>query len=488
MSGSSGIRLYFFVGLFGLVLLTGACADPDSALDAPEASVIIYLVDTLRADRLGTYGYTGRATSPYLDELAKRSVVFEQAYGPAPWTVPSVTAVMTSSYACENGIATIRQRLNASIVPLAERLEAMDYYTGGFYNNPMVGDAIGLDRGYAEFVEGEDTSNEWTPQVRNFLTRADGDPFYLYLHTMEPHDAFRVPYAFIRQYGHVSVDEQGLVEAAMRRLNTASQADFLANNPPGSAPENDVIQAEAMAELDDYEENFRLLYDASVLWADKNVSDVVEVLKETGAWDRSIFIFMSDHGEEIGDHGGWYHGQSVYEELVRVPLIMHFPGDEFAGRRVETPVSLVDVMPTIFDYLQSAERCDGCRGKSLLPVIRSPENGHDEGPEIMSLRTNVAFFYRPWKEGRGDLNVAVRQGSWKAIWNAELGSVELYDLESDPGELANLSSKNRALAAAMEEAAREWLERCKMREQAPEAAPQLDDETRDRMRALGYFE
>ena len=487
MSDSSGIRLIFSV-VFGLVLFTGACVDPESAPDAPQAPVIIYLVDTLRADRLGTYGYTGRATSPYLDELAKKSVVFEQAYAPAPWTVPSVTAVMTSSYACENGIATIRQRLNASIIPLAERLEAINYYTGGFYNNPMVGDAIGLDRGYAEFVEGDDTSNEWSPQVREFLAKAGGDPFYLYIHTMEPHDAFWTPYAFIQPYGHVSVDEQGRIEAAMRRLNAASQADFLADKPPGSTEENDVIQAQAMAELEDHEENFRLLYDASVLWADKNVSDVVEVLKETGAWDRSIFIFMSDHGEEIGDHGGWYHGQSVYEELVRVPLIIHFPGDQFAGRRVETPVSLVDVMPTIFDYLDSAERCDGCRGKSLLPIIQRPENRHDEEPRILALRTNVAFYYRPWKERRGDLNVVVRQGSWKAIWNAELGSVELYDLVSDPRELADLSGENRALAANMEQAAREWLERCQKRERTPEVAPQLDEETRERMRALGYFD
>ena len=112
-----------------------------------------------------------------------------------------------------------------------------------------------------------------------------------------------------------------------------------------------------------------LLYDAAVLESDANLGSVIDELKETGRWDETLFILVSDHGEELGDHGGWLHDQSAYDELIRVPLVIRFPGDEFAGRRIEGPVSLLDIVPTIMDYLHRPELAANCRGQSLMPLL-----------------------------------------------------------------------------------------------------------------------
>jgi len=451
-------------GFLALALVVGSCADREPA--APDVPIIIYLVDTLRADRLGVYGYSDRSTSPQLDKLAAESVVFEQAYAPAPWTTPSVVSLLTSTFACEHGLVTPRQRLNVSLVPLAERLADIGYYTGAFFNNPMIRASTGLDRGYAEFVKGDDTSNDWLAEMRQFLVNTDGRPGFAYLHTMEPHDVYWTPYPFIQKFGFVDMDTRKRIQTAMRRFNKANQADFLARKPVGTTI-NTEVQTDAMYELELLTETFNILYDASVLWADQNVGNIIALLKEQGVWDKSIFIFLSDHGEEIGDRGGWFHGQSVYEELARVPLLIHFPNGEFSGQRLTAPVSLVDVMPTILDYLGESDRCEECRGNSVLPLLRDSGSVNETGAVIPAIRINRAAYYRPWREGRGDVNVVVRQGQWKGIWNDDLQTLELYDLGKDPGEKSDLSESNGKLARQTGQIAWQWLENCRRHEQIP---------------------
>jgi len=464
-----------------------ATACNDGGKGVQDVPVIIYLVDTLRADRLGFYGYDKRDTSPHLDALAAQSVVFEQAYAPAPWTIPSVMSLHTSTFACEHGVENTRQALNSSFLPLAEHLRTLGYYGGAFYSNPIIGSSTGLDRGFAEFVGDFVPTREWTGDVDALITNAGNRPVFLYLHTMEPHDAYWTPYSFIRLFGHVGIDTQKEIEKILRRYNKAGQVDFRARQPIGTA-DTTAEQAEAMAELDERRETYDLLYDAAVRWADQRIDDVIGVLKKRGVWDKAIFIFLADHGEEIGDHGGWYHGQSVYDELVRAPLLIHFPGDEYAGRRISTPVSLVDVMPTIFDFLNRPEQCEDCRGKSLLPLIRDPEDANRGEFEFTTVRYNVPFYFRPWAESRGRVNVVIRQDAWKGIWNDDLQFLELYNLSSDPRELQDLAGANRAMAERMGEAARTWLEACRQRERMPQDAPELDRATLERLEALGYFD
>jgi arylsulfatase A-like enzyme len=446
--------------------------------------VIIYLVDTLRADRLGVYGYA-RPTSPQLDALAAESVVFDHAYAPASWTLPSVTSLITSTFSCEHGMV-LKKKLSPELKTLAEHLKDVGYFTGGAYNNVWAGPVAGLDRGYDFLTERTMAEMDRRPDVNELLDQADERPFLMYLHTMEPHDSFLTPYEYISELGHVSVDGRNRYYELITRYNALKQADWIGGRPVGMT-DNTEKQDLIFSALVSMQTQIELLYDAAVLWADANLGQVIELLNDRGVWDDAIFIFLSDHGEEFNEHGSWLHSQSVYEELVRVPLIIHFPYGKFGGQRIDTPVSLVDIMPTIFDYLERPELCTTCQGSSLMPLISGIVGQAIAEPLIPSLRLNKAFYYRPLKQSRGDLNVVIRQNQWKAIWNKELEAMEIYDLDRDPGEQSNLSQQRPDLRQAFGMRARDWLRACEAAAKQPGDIVDVDEEIDEKLRALGYF-
>ncbi len=230
-----------------------------------------------------------------------------------------------------------------------------------------------------------------------------------------------------------------------------------------------------------------VLYDATVAEADERLGGIVRALEEAGVWDNTLFVLLADHGEALGEHGSWQHDQSVYQELIRVPLIIRLPGNAFAGTRVSEPVTLLDVAPTIVDFLGAPELADGFRGRSLLPLIegRTEENLM----RVTAMRHNKKKYYRPHKENRGDLNLAIRQGEWKGIWNAETESLELYDLGRDPLESEDVSAAEPELVEEMITFAQSQLARCEASatERYTGNELQLDEKTRRRLEALGYI-
>jgi arylsulfatase A-like enzyme len=450
-----------------------------------DVPVVIYVVDTLRADRLGLYGYD-QSTSARIDGLAGDSVVFEQAYAPAPWTTPSVASLITSTFVCEHQM-TQRKKLAPELRTLAQRLNAVGYATGAFIANPLAGDLTDLNRGYTDYILREDLDEPARlADVSGFLDRVGDNPFLLYLHTMEPHEPHTTPPRFVARFGQFSTDQLTAYHEAMLRYYGYRHADWKLGKPLGT---NDYTaeQDSAMAYFVNLGDAVDLVYDAAVLHASSNVGNIVSMLKERKLWDQAIFIFLSDHGEELGEHGGWFHGQSLYEELARVPLVMHFPGGEFGGRRITAPVSLVDLMPTVLDYLGRGELCEGCRGVSLLPLLRGIVQLPQQQPNILGMRFNRVNYYRPWKESRGDVNVMLRNDQWKGIWNAELDSLELYDLRLDYGELSDISAEQTQLARSMRQRGESWLQDCSDHATQPEEVEEIDAETEERLRALGYF-
>ena len=303
---------------------------------------------------------------------------------------------------------------------------------------------------------------------------------------MELHDTYFTPYRFINRFGQIDPEMMAEYPNYVRDYARLRHVDWKLGNPLGST-DNTEQQDELLEYFGSLQAPIELLYDAATLWADANVGDVIDLLKERGVWDQAIFIFLSDHGEELGEHGGWSHAQSVYEELAHVPLIIHFPGGEFAGQRITAPVSLVDVMPTIFDYLGASESCEGCRGKSLMPWLRNTGERSGASATVPIMRLNRINYYRPWKESRGDVNVAVRRDNWKGVWNDELESLELYDLAVDPAEQTDVSLEHPKLVSSLGKAAQNWLDTCRSFAQPAEAAEDIDEETREKLKALGYF-
>jgi arylsulfatase A-like enzyme len=474
--------------------LMGCQGSPDQQASPPgvaseQLPVIIYLVDTLRADSLGVYR-SGRSTSPTLDALAADSVVFEQAYSPAPWTLPSVTSIITSTFSCEHGMEVPTAKLSPEISTLAERMRKASYRTGAYYANPIIGLAdSGLDRGYEAFVLEEDDPvgrNNFSAHARDFFAAVQGEPFFLYLHTIEPHGIQHVPDRFIDLFGRVDPGVKRKIYDALQGMNFHYRDDFRSDRPLGTT-DNTSDQLKTRSELEALKPDFEVLYSASVRWADANVARTINEIKQAGLWDKALFIFLSDHGEELGDHGGWFHGQSVYEELVHVPLIMHFPGGKYAGKRITSPVSLVDIMPTVLDFVGSLDDCEGCRGQSLLPLLSDNTDRSLEQSVIPSMRLNQQGYFKPSADARGNINVVLRQGAWKTIWNAEVENAELYNLEEDEFETTNVRDQNEQLSAQHAAAGKEWLENCFTNAQRVDESNELDEETKEKLRALGYF-
>lgn len=458
----------------------------DNTATAGSVNVCVFLIDTLRADRVGAYGYDRRPTSPHMDALAQTGVVFEQAYAAAPWTLPSVASLMTSQFPCEHGLVATRQALAAHVETLPQLLQGLGFTTIGLYANTMVAPGFGFGRGY-DFYR-ESICNEG-PQVAEARRLYAGRPFFLYVHNYEPHNPEYYAPPYTPGFRDVPQDVRDRMSRCYRAYRASVWGDYEAGQPPGTTDVRAVQETnvQAFAEmLDDYNE----LYDAAVRVADARLGSVIATLKQRGEWDNTLFILLADHGEELHDHGGWSHDQSVYEELVRVPLIVKFPQNAYAGTRVSDVVSLVDVLPTILDVLRKTDRATQARGTSLMPLVEGLVRVPETEVVIPAMRHNAMSNSPYWQERSGDVNVVVRQGQWKAIWNVRKSTIELYNLASDPHEQHDVAAEQPERAAVLRQAAEHWHKACGDRAAAAQnvQANELDEETIRRLRTLGYVQ
>ena len=483
--------------VFALLLLLGACNEalaqkkPRAGRKQQETqrafpNVVIFMIDSLRADRLGAYGYTERPVSPRIDELARESVLFENAYAPAPWTLPSVVSIMTGLFPCEHGTLDSRFVMSEHLKPIAEKLRGSQYRTVSLYANPYSGPDYNLQRGYdvlqsVPFANGQRVAALFDEYLR--------EPFFLFVHNIEPH----TPHTYARgpaPEGFRQISKERRLEIrdnyfAYRKL---TRADFAAEQTLGTTDNTEEQQAR-MKTLTEMRDDYNELYCIAVHKADERLGEVVDELKQRGVWDNTLFILLSDHGEEMNEHGGWLHDQSVYEELIHVPLLIKFPRGTFGGKRISEAVSLIDVVPTLFQYLGQAKLGRSPSGVSLMPLIREEEASPPSDFRVISMRFNTNKYFKPWKQTRGDVNIVVRHKNWKGIWNVEPDTFELYDLAADPREQKNLSAENQALTLSMRLIAKDFWEKARDAEiDVPKRDKTLGKQTEESLEELGYQE
>jgi arylsulfatase A-like enzyme len=289
-----------------------------TALDRDAPLVVVYLVDTLRADHLGLYGYR-RDTAPELGRFAQDAVVFDTAIASSSWTKPSVASLFTSQPAAEHRCVQFYTPLDPSFVTLAERMREAGYATGAVVANRLVQARDGrFDQGFAYFASPPEPQRaaDVVDDALRFLDSRRGLPTFLYLHAMDPHSPYAPPPPFDRRYG-----------APPTRARPAAE-------PSDYRTPADLARIVAQ-------------YDGEVAYGDQEFGRFLRALQSRGLYDRALIVFLSDHGEEFLDHGDWVHGHTLYDELVRVPLVVKYPGGFHAGRRVAGQVQLLDVMPTI---------------------------------------------------------------------------------------------------------------------------------------------
>jgi arylsulfatase A-like enzyme len=326
-----------------------------SAADRP--NVLLVVVDTLRADHLGVYGWPV-PTSPNLEAtLAARGVVVERAYSQAPWTIPSMVALFSGRWPGELMGRTIAQYgLPPGLVSLPMALQAAGYETAAFVANPSLDPKVGFERGFDRYYlpqQNDPDNPQWdhadhlTRLAKQWLrARPRERPFFLYVHYVEPHDPYASP-ELVAGRSPYYPDYRGIVD--------------------GTWPHGLMLGKIRVRDASDVR-HLRALYDSEVHWVDRWLGALLAGVDEATA-KRTFFVFTADHGEELFDHSGWKHGRTVFEEQLRVPLVMRWDGRLPAGRRIEGPVRLMDVAPTLL-AAAGVPAPRGWQGENLLPLLR----------------------------------------------------------------------------------------------------------------------
>lgn len=444
----------------------------ETASASAPPSVVLYLIDTLRADKLGVYGNESGLT-PELDAFAGEATVFEYAVAQAPWTKPSIASIFTGLYARLHGIVTMTSALPDAAVALAEVLRDGGYATLAVVTNGLVDAGFGFDQGFDEFVREHGAAPE-VPGITGF--RADkpaidsdvanaaalvvldgledaqpGAPFFLYVHVLDPHAPYFPPEPFKGRFA-AEIDRFDL--GSMESLRVM---DEMAKH--GEAPD-----ARTRAQLE-------TLYDAEIAHNDYQFGLFLDALRSRGLYDEALVIVVSDHGESFWEHGTRGHGKDLFEELLRVPLIMKAP-HQSTPLRVTTVAQHVDLMPTLLDYA-GIPRPEGLNGISLRPALEGVADLETESPRIVV--------------SNGGPGTAIREGRWKVVKRSAPGKpIELYDLENDPGETRNVAPQHPIVARyLLETVARSEADA------KPAAAPNeraLTPAQQAELRALGYLE
>ncbi len=377
-------------------------------------NLLIYLVDTLRADHVSCYGYP-RATTPHLDQLAGDGVVFERAYSQAPWTRPSVASLMTGRIGSFHG-ATRDRGLSPELVTLAERMRDRGYRTAAFLANPNVhGKSLNFEQGFGEFhtldeSNSDGRADDLNGQVLPWLAEHSDQPFFLYVHSVDPHAPYDPP---LRTRG------------VFNRGYSGRLTPHRTSRPA----------LEAIAEPSKDDLRYLLdLYDEEILFNDQEIGELLDALRRRRLYHRTIIVVLSDHGEEFHEHGGFGHGGRLWEELLRVPLILKLSGpDAPRGVRVKDPVRVIDILPTLADWLCWDSSGDPFQGVSLRDWWR----GQDGLPLL-----EVVAEEEPLKR-------CLVQGGWKFIEHVDPagGPTEswLFDLGKAPLERFNLAEQQAEL-------------------------------------------
>ncbi len=436
-----------------LAAMLAACGAglPDGTPEPRRPNVVLYVVDTVRADRLGVYGYE-KPTSPRLDAFAETGVVFENAYAQSSWTRPAVASLFTGLLPPAHRTVGRRSVLPEDAETLAEILAANGYEGMGLVRNPNVGRAFGFAQGFTRF-RSEDRERDETmlDRVRLWLDErqnAEG-PFFLFLHAIDPHGPYDPAPEFEEMFDAGGAPEHYRTVRYLLGLNRGE-----VEPGPGTA--------EALSRL----------YDAEVAQNDRAFGELLDELEDRGRAEDTAVIYVSDHGEEFAEHGRWEHGLSLYEEVLRVPLVMRLPG--VPPRRVEAPAQHVDVLPTLLGYLGiEAPRTDG---RDLLEPRR-----RGDGPPDVYTHLDVDG-HRAASVIRGRFKLVLPQSPSQGT------EPMLFDLEADPGELADLAGDRPEVVERMLGLLAQHNLAGEIEAAEEIEDDQLDEDVRRRLRALGYVD
>lgn len=407
------------------------------ALTPGRPNVIVYLIDTLRPDHLGCYGYKP-SPSPALDRFAQDSVLFLDASAQSGWTKPATASIFSSQWPWRHGVQDFADKLATDVPWLPQILQANGYQTAAVVTNRLAGIEFGYDRGYDSFHEiAKDTSEHAHAEAVDWLEhkRSPDRPFFLYVHTIDPH----APYMHSPNYrGRPRAQAEKIDQEPHRLAEEATLMRFLGRGLGELQPRVDRLLADYDREIANNDHSFGLL---------------IEWLKSHHLYDSTLIIVVSDHGEEFLEHGYVGHLNSLYQELLHVPLILKFPAQAGAATRVTETWQQIDLAPTVL-HACSIPAPPAFQGLAYRPgALASPAR-----PCLFSVQAGRALAGHRPEDKKAIFCSAhgIRQGDW--MYQRVLASrpgqrepEELYDLSRDPRQQNNLSQTDpgRALSLAV---------------------------------------
>lgn len=368
-------------------------------------NIIIFLIDAMRPDHLSAYGYS-RNTSPHINKFASDSIVFTNAYSQCSWTRPSVGVLFTGQYPSSHGAIGREDSLDSRLPTLAGLMKISGYETAAFSANPNVFPEYGFKKGFDVFFKIEApkyyaTADRVNESIFKFLDkRSSKKPLFMFVHTMDAHYPYIPPKPYSAKYSGAPIPAKhsGISRQALELMNR---------------------------------------YDGGISFDDLCFGKLIDRLKSKGMYDNSIIILMSDHGEEFEDHGGLYHGWTLYEELVRIPLIIKLPESRRAGARSKHTVRIIDIMPTIAELMNTKD-FSRMYGKSFLPSLAGVET--KSSPANLYAEENLdGHVLRSWTDD--GIKLIDEQSPKKNVY--------LFDLKSDSAERKNLAASENTRVAAL---------------------------------------
>jgi arylsulfatase A-like enzyme len=420
--------------------------DGNNSLQPPVKYIILLTVDTLRPDFIAAYGERDNYT-PNMDQIARDGIVFENAYSASPWTLPSVASIMTGLPPSVHMTKTATSKLPDTLSTLAELLRKKGYKTAAIGNNQFLTPFYNISQGFDEYyfypkarfgetigmkilgffvkdIKIDVTSAELTDLIIRWLRKDSLNPLFLWIHYFDPHMPYTAPQRFLP-----NVEPAHGLGLQFYDLAGVRRGYFYP----------DQKQSAWIAEL----------YAAEVRYVDDCIGSLVKQLKELGIYDQSLLVFSSDHGEEFWEHGGFEHGHTIYNEQIRIPLIIKLPNSSPAlNEQVQTPVSLLSLFPTILDYAGIDQRPVGADDESLRPFLSAAALDKSDMPIF-----SEALKYYEDQE-------SVIMNRHKCIHYLAREIYELYDLESDPEEMHSLADSRPELINLAKEKLQSFHQHC----------------------------
>ncbi len=386
--------------------------------EAPRLNILIIAVDTLRADHLGCYGYE-RSTSPETDRLAARGVLCERCMSSAPWTLPSFATIFTSLHPTQHGATVVKSHMRDSFPTLAGILKENGYATGAIVNAPALKPANGVARGFDFYhmtpLDGRDADGT-TRDALEWIDGVEDGPFFMFAHYFDPHLSYSPPYPYNRLYfpGY-----QGRIGASF--------------NLEGFSRVRDSMFVQLQELKDDDWRQIVALYDGEIAFTDSAVGELLRGLNDRGLLENTLIVFLSDHGEEFFEHGGFEHGHSLYDELIHVPLIFSLPGGLPRDVRLKRQVRLLDVAPTILDILDIPVE-PHFEGTSLEPLLTGRGDVSPVGKDLLPAEAAYAEAMMHSTEQK-----CISVYPWKLVTRMMTEEKTLFNLEADPDEMHDLT-------------------------------------------------